>query len=775
MRKFLPYVVIFVILVGIFLPNNFVYAQAPQSWTDYFKSFLPGLPTVNEIINNAITVIGYLIMQFTSLFLGLGGIFLNFVLKYTVVDFAAHINGGVIDGVNVVKMSGINIAWKVMRDLMNIAFIFILIYEALKLIIGLGNLAQIKKFIAMVVLASLLINFSLFFTKVIIDASNIVTIGFYNSIIAGSGGLSNSITSSLGLISTYEKSAIENIQQNAGNEAANIFIISMGASLLFIITAFVFFAIAIMFLVRYLVLILLLMSSPIGFMGLALPFMKPYANQWWDSLKGQCLWAPVYMIMTWVILTLIRSPGFTSNNTGDQTNIAKVFVGNGSSIGLIVNFGVIIGLIIASLVISKGIAKKGSNQIGTATKWATAAAGGAIMGGAAATMRNTVGRAGNAATSSEWLKDKASQSGATGWAARTALRTGDVAAKSSLDVRATKSFGSLAKSTGTDFGKVDTKKTNFQASLKAKNERAEATAKMLKPGEGQEEKFKQQARDVLYGETEEAKAKRAAVAIREETQRQMIFDSQEAKDKIAAEKKTFDGALAITEAAKKRAEERVRLAEAENNRLKEEYERIKREEERPGGDSRRVNNAMREYENQAAILKIEKDALQKRVADHKKVEDDITEIERRANKARREYMSKEHEDLIAEAEGKMTLYQKRANQYAETFERPISQYVSNVLKIGAGAGAGFVLGGPIGAAVGGVAMSSKTTSRSENNEIAKKIRGVTKEKKKPKNAKEAVKSLKDLGFDIGDLEEEESVASAPAETKPESEPEKPKS
>ncbi|MBI3305740.1 hypothetical protein HYZ82_01240 [Candidatus Nomurabacteria bacterium] len=71
-------------------------------------------------------------------------------------------------------------AWEVVRDLSNIFFILILLYVAVQTILGLGH--ETKKVIVQVVIMALLINFSMFFSKIIIDTSNILALVFYNKI-----------------------------------------------------------------------------------------------------------------------------------------------------------------------------------------------------------------------------------------------------------------------------------------------------------------------------------------------------------------------------------------------------------------------------------------------------------------------------------------------------------------------------------------------------------------------------------------------------------------
>src|SRR3989344_4045734 len=72
-------------------------------------------------------------------------------------------------------------AWGAVRDVANIFFIIALLYVALKTILGL-NVTDNKKLISAVILVALIINFSLFATKVVIDASNILAKVFYNNI-----------------------------------------------------------------------------------------------------------------------------------------------------------------------------------------------------------------------------------------------------------------------------------------------------------------------------------------------------------------------------------------------------------------------------------------------------------------------------------------------------------------------------------------------------------------------------------------------------------------
>lgn len=406
---------------------------------------------VGGIFWKIVQMLASFVMRMCSLLLMLAGTLLNFVLDYTIVNMKANVD----------KLSGINVAWKVIRDLMNIAFIFLLVYEGIKMIIGLSDTTKVKKFITGVVLASILINFSLFFTKILIDASNVITIGIYNSLIDSTAdpahmpvgsdasatdirGLSVPFMNALGLQGFFSSNI------TIGDNATLAMTFGLG-SVLFIVVAFIFFAVACMFIVRYVVLIILLMLSPIAYMGMALSFMKQYADQWWAAFKSQLLFAPLYMLITWVVLTLMTSDGFITSMTGGNGDFSKLAAAdNGPSLGLLLNFAVIIGLAIASLVIAKNTSLKGSQYISKMTSGVTAFAGGAIMGTAAAAGRRTVGAAASRLSESQRFQNWAGKS-AVG---ERALKMTRGTAAGSFDLRASRVGQQTTGALGVNFGKA---------------------------------------------------------------------------------------------------------------------------------------------------------------------------------------------------------------------------------------------------------------------------------------------------------------------------------
>ncbi|MDZ4206038.1 MAG: hypothetical protein U1C12_02385, partial [Patescibacteria group bacterium] len=396
---------------------------------------------------------------------GLAGLVLNYVVQFTVVEMADNLK----------NIGTIDTAWKTIRDIGNMGFIFILLYAAIRTILGIGS--DTKKLIVNIVVVAILINFSLFFTKIVIDASNVLAITFYDAIAPSSlsttwdTGLSGTLMKPLKIESLWANPKIEELV------GKDLIIIGVMGTIVSLIAAFVFFAVAIMFVIRFVVLIFVLILSPLAFLGFILPQLKEYKDQWQEALLGQAFFAPIYFMLTWIVIK-ISSGLLTSTSTAMQGgSMATVFLGAvgadgnvlktpSSSIALLVNFIVMIAFLIASLVIAKKWADKAGHGVPGLTKWATGFAGGATLGMAGRFGRGTVGRAGVALGDSEALKERAAKGGVGGMAARLTLATGRKTGGASFDVRGTPLTGTLGAGQAQKGGFAEFKKKQAEAEVK---------------------------------------------------------------------------------------------------------------------------------------------------------------------------------------------------------------------------------------------------------------------------------------------------------------------
>ena len=270
----------------------------------------------------------------------------------------------------------VDIGWGIFRDISNIFFIFILLAAAIGIILDNSKIGS-KQMVGKVIMTAILINFSLFFTEVIIDASNIVTLQFYNQIVASgsSGGASNGSSANatgiseafmngLKLESIYSLGTPTNpntagntanttaITQAGGSSATlnnwNITIVGLGGTVLVLVAAFVFFAGTILFLYRSVILVILITISPLAFLAQALPngSLGSGAGKWWNTLVSQAMFPPVYMVMTYIVVKAINA-----QSAGAQGGFAAFLTGTDvkGSIGLTIHFLIIIGFMIVDL------------------------------------------------------------------------------------------------------------------------------------------------------------------------------------------------------------------------------------------------------------------------------------------------------------------------------------------------------------------------------------------------------------------------------------------
>ena len=279
------------------------------------------------------------------------------ILYYTVFSpsyYVALMAGGIFNASIGFSLSGesfptdessmIATGWKMVRDLLNLFFIFILLYVAIATIIQYGSFG--KDTIVKIIIAAVLINFSLMMTKMVIDSSHILAWSFYDKIkerqITDKDG--NKTTSPiipeeitvkgittknlagvfmagfnpqrLLIPSNTTKTAQAKGASEAMSDGSGIIgviwqaILIMGlASVLNFVVAFILFAGAIMFIIRVVVLWFLLLFSPLAFAHLILPAFKQYSNKWWDALIKQAFFAPAFLFLFYLV-TMMVNGGF---------------------------------------------------------------------------------------------------------------------------------------------------------------------------------------------------------------------------------------------------------------------------------------------------------------------------------------------------------------------------------------------------------------------------------------------------------------------------------
>lgn len=347
----------------------------------------------------------YLILWVASLFVGFAGLLFGWVFDFTVVNMKANIGG----------IEVIGSAWRVVRDLANIFFIFILLYLAIVTILQLDE-HGVRHSLSRLIIAAVLINFSLFFVKVIIDVPNILSIKIYNAAVpesgTGNGKLGNAFLQIFNPQQSFsiedrikavkkgysKEDAIKTEMITGGNLGKNpLTTFAMGIVLMAVAT-FVFLAVIIIFLKRFVILIFLMCFAPLAFLGMALPIhaAEGKAKQFWETLFKEAFYAPIFMLC--VLITL---------RVGRVLNDPKIVAASGLNtdfvnISNIISYSVVIVMLVASLIIAEEMAVSGASGAMTAYNGMKGAALGAVGGGAKWAGMHTVGR-----LASTWINSKA--------------------------------------------------------------------------------------------------------------------------------------------------------------------------------------------------------------------------------------------------------------------------------------------------------------------------------------------------------------------------------
>ena len=297
--------------------------------------------------------------------LAAASVLLDQAVLYTVVTAGQYIQG----------LSAINVAWTVLRDVGNIILVFGFLAVGISTIFNADFYGGGTKILPKLLIAAVLLNFSLFIASAIVDTGNLFATQFYKAIsgptaVGAQGldqhsGVTGHIMNTLGLSTLYDLGTGTQIDPS---------LVGFLGIVLVLIATLVIGSLAFMLIARFVILILLLITSPIGFVAFAVPKFEGVGRQWLEQLINQTLTAPVMLLLLYVALKVITDPFFLSGagvGAGDQQGIgtwgaainAQGTNGIFSFGSLLLTFLVAMGLLLAVLYFAKQLSAFGSGQI----------------------------------------------------------------------------------------------------------------------------------------------------------------------------------------------------------------------------------------------------------------------------------------------------------------------------------------------------------------------------------------------------------------------------
>lgn len=424
-------------------------------------------------VTSPIAIIAWIIFKIASILLGIAGIILNFVVAVLVFQFSTYLGNS----------QGMLLAWGILRDFANIGLLFGFIFLGIATILDLHSYPW-KKTLPALVIYAVLLNFSLFITEAIIDGTNVLSATLYNATLAdrdceaGDGllfhiecsintGIAGQILSSLSVSSVMgSDDLVNNVINQITKPLENILKFLMLA-LLLTIAALVLFAGAFMLLSRAVILAFLMVTSPIGFAGMAIPGLKKIAQEWWHKLVNQALFAPVFLLL--LLVALKMSQAMKSAFPGDLAS-AVSFTRGIQDAGPLFVYVLVIGFLLASLMIASRFGIYGAD-------WAIKTAGGLSFGAVGGASRFAFGRPMSAAARvvgrSRW--------GTTTAGGRVTAKLLEMGATKSWDGRGTGPLKALMKGVKIDPGAAgDVAKKGRRGELEAAGKRANEDAKRSK-------------------------------------------------------------------------------------------------------------------------------------------------------------------------------------------------------------------------------------------------------------------------------------------------------
>ncbi len=314
--------------------------------------------------------------------------------------------------------------WKVVRDIANIFFIISLLYVAIKTILGL-NVTDNKKIVGAVIIIGLVINFSLFTTRVVVDATNILAKIFYNNIKA-TGPNGEELTEgegeksiSVALVSKFNPQTIVDTDFDVGGNTTQFLIITVLSIIMMLYLIYVFWVIAFMFISRVVSIWMYMIFSPLAFISFATPFDIPGFGhkEWWKNLLENAMLAPFFIFFLYIIIMFANFLRDITYNTKDADTMQMVMK-------TLIPFIIIYTLLDKAKDLTVKYAGEMGAKFATVGKAALAiagaTAGGLAIGGVAKTLQGTLGHVGKRIfenkTLTEWETNEGK--GPAAWAKR---------------------------------------------------------------------------------------------------------------------------------------------------------------------------------------------------------------------------------------------------------------------------------------------------------------------------------------------------------------------
>ena len=369
-------VILFTAVLTVALPLVFAHADSATTTTQTSNGFWGDVMNVlggalnvafwpfKMLLGVVFSIIAELLVDFARIILVLADTIFNWLVFYTIIQFSTIYSS---------IQAGVETAWTAFRDIANILIIGLLTFIAISMILDIKEFGQ-KKLVARVLIVAILINFSLLFTKMAIDASNYTATMIYRAAALGpSDSLTNTGAAAIPSIGDrfMDLTGIQSIAGDTLKNSAEVlwyqglvqeiiyatsnFLLVSGAATILLYGSFLLLA-------RALMIIFLFITAAIAFTTLLLPKLQTSStfgwNAWLRSLLQVSVLAPIMMILLWATLRvgtdLMSSPAFSAGRSKAGAFIIDPTTAGGAN--WLIGYLIILGLLYGAFRISSSFA-----------------------------------------------------------------------------------------------------------------------------------------------------------------------------------------------------------------------------------------------------------------------------------------------------------------------------------------------------------------------------------------------------------------------------------
>ncbi len=591
---------------------------------DGFISCIMWLP--NALFKGVVTLLAGFLIYLSTWVLSISALLFNWLIENTIIQFGTFYG--------TIKVA-VETAWTAFRDIANILIIGIFTFVAISIIVGLKEYGQ-KKMIAHVLIVAVLINFSLLFTKMIIDASNYTAAQIYtaaalggtNTVGQGGGavgatgtatkyGIAEQFMYLLGVQTFSNSFKLVNDTANANGAAGGGIALLHGILVMTVLlgAAMVLFYGSFLLVSRMIMLIFLMVTASIAVGSSLIPGWGG-GNYGWKAWKNSLVWcvtlAPMLMILLWMTLNVAGAiRGASTGTLGESLSNPA----SGTNISALFSYVLVLGLLFTTFKVSSMWASKIGGFSMAAMVPALGVAG---MGRLAGLLgKNTVGRA--AGSLSRRAESIAARNDGKGFV-RSALYGGLAKqVQKQLEKPTKRDFNIMNTKFGKDITGIAGLKGGLAGETKGKGVEGDDKAAAEAYAKRSEKAAEIQQKDLAKDEKairEQAAREVADLPENKEKQRLMREAQKTAEKQLEESKKTREENEAGHKAALKEAEKQVEVSKSAGEKIVKESEQnmktivsqLERDKEyTPEGSDQRKN-----MESQIAAARAEHDAAMNR-------------------------------------------------------------------------------------------------------------------------------------------------------------------